>query len=327
MPNPIQNPIIDIGTTEIPNASVFRGIINNQYVKGVVSVSWNSRSGGTSKIVFKGPQEHIIPVAELAKQGGYEYSMNSGHIWTLEVTFPFDVVTEGDTGESIPLWTWELINTPFEKDILECGDRPFNLNLSIDTVRAIEQKLKNPDNGQPPYTIIDVNNGFSAVNAQVAYTLKSIGVHGKQNSLQTLRRTMIISNFYDATDLIQNVDDYLLFTTDEWLDVYNSDANPLNHLPEPIVNVIPYTATVNHWDNNAITQVDISGYNMDGKGIVTFIGWLQFPAEFQMISVNKVQVTQHWVFNQWSAGPWGLYDTANDALQSPNPNDVYNIIS
>ena len=66
------------------------------------------------------------------------------------------------------------------------------------------------------------------------------------------------------------------------------------------------------------------GWNMDQKGIITFIGYLQFPAEYQMVSNNKVQITQNWTFNQWSAGTWGLYDPY-DSTGQPNPNDVLHL--
>ena len=38
-----------------------------------------------------------------------------------------------------------------------------------------------------------------------------------------------------------------------------------------------------------------------------------------MISLLKCQISQHWVFNNWSAGPkWGLYDPVV-ASSEPDP--------
>jgi hypothetical protein len=319
MSNPA-DPINNLIDTPIPNNSIVHGIINNQYVRGVTTTSWNARSGGLSKITFKGTEDQLIILAQLAKDGGYEYSLTGGHIWTLEITFPFDVVLD-PFAEEDPLFTWEMINAPFEKDILELGDRPFTSNLSTDTVKAIEFKLKNPDSGVLPFTPADAKNGDAAVNAQVAYNLKSIGVHGKQSSLQTLRRTIIVSNFFE-TQIIAPQFDYKLFTTTQFDQQYNSDVNPLNNMPVPMRLALPEYLDVSSWSNGTTTILNKDAWNMDSKGIVTYIGWLQFPAEYQMVSVNKVQITQNWTFNQWSAGSWGLYDPISSSGPSPNPNDV-----
>ena len=124
-------------TQPVPNDSILKGIINNTYVKGIVTTSWNARSGGLSKITFKGTEEQLSDLAQQAKDGGYEYSMAAGHIWTLEITVPYDVILDFATGESNPLFIWEMVNNPFEKDILELGDRYFNSNLSKGTVERI----------------------------------------------------------------------------------------------------------------------------------------------------------------------------------------------
>ena len=329
MPANPATPINVVGTQPIPNNSILKGIINNGYVTGITTTSWNARYGGLSKIVFKGTQDQLRLLAAMAKDGGYEYNLVGGHIWTLDITFPFDVILEGDTGKSNPLFTWELVNNPFEKDILELGDRPFNNNLSSDTVKAIENKLKNPENGQPPYTVIDANNGDAAINAMTAYNLKSIGVHGKQTSLQTIRKTMIVSNQFDPTTITNFTYpqyDYKVFTTVQWRQTYDSNSKDLNLVPLPMDSALPLNLTVSKWNIGSnpptATLTSVAGWNMDQKGIVTYIGWLQFPPEYQMVSVNKIQITQHWTFNQWSAGPWGLYDPAVDTTPSPNPNDV-----
>ena len=248
----------------------------------------------------------------------------------IAVGIPYDIILDASTGESDPLFTWEIINTAFEKDILELGDRKFNSNLSADTVAAIEAKLKNPTEGQP-YTPADANSGVAAVNAIVAYTLKSIGVHGRQASLQTIRKTMIIGNQFKSNTptLMSPGFDYKLFTTPQWRTQYNNDTNVLNQMPTLMYDSLLQSLTVASYiprsnPPSSILQPTI-GWNMDQKGIVTFIGWLQFPAEYQMVSNNKVQITQNWTFNQWSAGDWGLYDPAIPIGTPPNPNDVLHI--
>jgi hypothetical protein len=53
--------------------------------------------------------------------------------------------------------------------------------------------------------------------------------------------------------------------------------------------------------------------------INTFVGWLQYPIEIQTLTLQKVQATQSWVFNQWSFGDYGLYDAANPTNQFIDP--------
>ena len=326
----MSDPIKDIPMQPIPNDSILHGIINNGYITGISTSTWNARSGGNGKILFKGTDQQIEKLAQMAREGGYEYSITGGHIWSLEIIFPYDIILDASTGESDPLFTWEIINTAFEKDILELGDRKFNSNLSADTVAAIEAKLKNPTEGQP-YTPADANSGVAAVNAIVAYTLKSIGVHGRQASLQTIRKTMIIGNQFKSNTptLMSPGFDYKLFTTPQWRTQYNNDTNVLNQMPTLMYDSLLQSLTVASYiprsnPPSSILQPTI-GWNMDQKGIVTFIGWLQFPAEYQMVSNNKVQITQNWTFNQWSAGDWGLYDPAIPIGTPPNPNDVLHI--
>ena len=327
------NEIDDIVTSPIPFDSKFRGIINNQYVKGIATTSWNPRSGGLSKVVFRGNQETIVPVASMCKDAGYEYALTTGHVWVLEVTAPYDVVTD-PTAQDQPLAIWEVTNTPFEKDIFELGDRPFNADLNQATISQIEKKLRNPDQVAYPYTTSDKVPGDVAINATVAYNLKAIGVHGRQAAITTIRKTMIISNQFTPTDtatFLHPKYDYQIFTKPYWTLVYdtNTDRFPLNLVPQVMWDALPQYLTVAKWNNDqppTATLTQTQGYNMDAKGIVTYIGYLQFPAEFQMVSFNKVQVTQNWSFNQWSAGPWGLYDPYSGAAEtSPNPNDVLHL--
>ncbi len=311
-----------------PNNSVLQGIIKNAEVEGITTSTWNTRSGGTSKTVFKGTQSQITSLAQAVQTDGWEYSITGGHIWTLEVTFPWDIITNANEGESNPLYTWELINQPFEKDIIELGDRPFNSNLSIPTIQQIEKVLKEPEGQEQPYLAVDLvnNGGADALNAQVAYQLKRIGIHGRQQIVQTLKRTMVVSNQYNlAYLLIKTIYDYQIFTKDQLLSTYNNNANVLNNIPSVITLSMPDQLSVQQY-NQSSPQL-VSGWCMDKKGIVTFIGWLQFPAEIQMVSLNKVQIVSKWTYNQWSAGPYGLYDPIAGNGPSPNPNLVLQIVS
>jgi hypothetical protein len=291
-----------------PNNSKLQGIIKNAPVPGITTSTWNPRSGGSSKTTFKGTQDQITDLARTFKQNGYEYAVTGGHIWTLEVTYPWDIIVDNTEVESNPFYIWELVNLPFEKDIYDCNDRAFIAALPYTTKNRIDRNLKSND---PTAAAWDetVTDSSIMVNAWVTQALKRAGVRGRQSLVQSLKRTVVVPLNYNVSSIIRPDFDLKVMTKSELLTYYN-DAQPLNNVPLSIQSAMPSTLPLTPLDSP--TQ-PVSGYSMDKNGINTFVGYLQYPPEFNMISNLKVQVTQHWVFNAWSAGAWGLYDPANSA--------------
>lgn len=307
---------------QVPNNSILQGTIRNNLVEGNTTSTWNARSGGTSKTVFKGTQAQITALAQDAKASGWEYNIVGGHIWTLEVTFPWDIIVDQTEAQSNPLYVWELVNTPFERDIMELTDRPFIAALSVQTKDTIDLKLKTNNRTAPAYAPNDSNNLNVMVDATVAHALKRSGVRGKQSIVQSLRRTVIVGNRFDSTNLVDASLNFKVMTKSALLAKYNANANPLNNIPQVLVGAMPETLPLKVYQSPGnYTTTNVSGYSMDQNGINTFVGYLQYPPEYHMISVNKVQITQHWVFNQWSAGTWGLYDAYPNNSGEHNPVD------
>jgi hypothetical protein len=309
---------------QVPNNTTFQGIIKQAIVEGITTSTWNPRSGGTSKTIFEGNQAQVTDLAQQSQAAGYEYSIVGGATWKLEVTIPWDIIVNGTEGESDPLFVWEMVNTSYQRDILECTDRPFNYTLTQLSKDKIAAKLKAPvGNTITPFDINETEENI--INATVLYNLKRIGVNGRAASLQTLRKTMIVSNnFIRKSSLIDPTSDFKIFTKTQLLAKYNDTEPILSQIPDVIINALPSFILLTPWDSK--TPIATTGYSMDYNGIVTFVGYLQMPAEYQMISLQKVQITQNWVFNQWSAGPWGLYDPVDTSLQSPDPNWTLSLI-
>jgi hypothetical protein len=293
---------------EVQNSSVLQGIIKNALVTGVTTSTWNAQSGGTSRTVFKGTQEKITALAQEAKLSGLEYSISGGHIWTLEVSFPYDIIADQSERGSQPPWTWELINTQQTQDLWECNDRRFVTQLSTKQQEEVDKRFRNGSTTAKSWnTIPDQSN---KVNAQVAFNLKRLGIRGKQIVSPTLKRTIMVPRSeFDATSLkIFPFNSLKVMTKSELLSIYSNNTWTLNNIPNLIIKAMPYKFEVNTYTNPNNT-VEISGPSMDKNGINTFVGYLEYPPEYNTVSVSKIQITQHWVFNKWSFGWWGLYDT------------------
>jgi len=304
----------------VPNNTTLRGIIRNALVTGVTTSTWNPRTGGTSKSVFKGTQQQVTDMANDCQTAGFEYSISGGHIWTLEVTFPVDIIINDIEHEPAPIATWELSYQPFEKNLLELNDRKLIQNLSTLTKQNIEMKMKLPAEKQTltPWGDDDIEHWAEAT---VAYNLKRSGVEGKQGWVHTLKKTIVVSNSADTTSLLLHPEwDGKIFLKDDLVTKYSTaEPNPLSRMPTVINTNMPVQTDATNWNGTTALPVIAEGYVMDKNGIVSYIGWLQYPAEYQMISLLKCSISQHWVFNNWSAGPkWGEYDPAVSGAE-PDP--------
>lgn len=294
-----------IGT--VPNNSIIQGAMKLGIVDGVTTSTWNPRSGGTSKTIFYGTQAQVTALAQDAKTDGWEYNIQGGEIWTLEVIFPWDIVVDQNESQSNPLFVWEMVNTPFDRDIFDCTDQKFIAELSTFTKDQIDLKIRNNDTNSPAWAEQDRNNPAIRTDATVAYNLKRAGVRGKQGTVQSLKRTLIIPNDFDFTGFWISAADGKVMSKTTLIGLSNPTGNVLNDIPDIITNAMPSGLFTNVYGNPAPTTFVPEGFSLDKNGINTFIGWLQYPPEYRMVSNSKVQVTTIWVFNKWSAGNWGLY--------------------
>lgn len=299
------------------NNSTLQGLIKQGIVKGITTSTWNPRSGGTTKLIYKGTQEQVTAYAKEAQEDGYEYNITGGHIWTFELMVPWDLITNQVESQSNPLFIWELLNHPFEKDLLELNDRPFIGILSMKTKDKISEKLKKNEYSSVPWDPVDGVSQQKMASAFIAYNLKRMGIRGNQGMVQSLRRTIIIPNTFVQDGFLPQYD-FKLFSKEELLNVYSLGSNPLNNIPDAIRKSMP--DSVIRMDQNYRVS-EVKDFYMDQNGIVTFVGWLQYPVECHMVSTNKIQISQYWTFNQFSAGNYGLYDLAFP-LQHTEPNPI-----
>ena len=315
---PLTTTLGEIGV--VPNNSVLQGVIKLAEVTGTVTSTWNPRSGGNSKIIVKGTQVQITSLAQECQAAGLEYNITGGHIWTIEIIYYIDIVTNQFDHEPAPISFWEMNYHQIDRSILELTDRPFIAALKSSSKIAIENALKNtiPSAKAP----VGPDDTIHSREAKLTYNLKLIGIEGRAQFVPTIKRTAIMSTGYNLSNVAGWNNSFLnstVMSTSDFLRRYNV-GNPLGTVPAFIQSQLPYTLDV--YDVRDDTTKKRSGFTISKDGIVTFIGWLQFPIDTQQIAINKVQATQTWVFNQWSAGSFGLYDVLDDAgfpLADPDP--------
>ena len=305
-----------------PNKTKMQGVVQNALVQGTISTTWNIKSGGQSQIVYRGREDQVTAIAKNAQQDGFEYQIQGGHIWTITITFPLDVIVNSFSNEPNPIAAWELTSTPVEQNILEAKDRNMIGGLTSDAKKIIEQNLRNPRSVLPP---VPTSNVAGTVNATVVQNLRFAGVEGKLLFVPTLKRTIIVSNRFNPQ--WKSDSNGKLFTTEQLVVRYGTAAanggDPKSALPDFLAQVIPISLPLRIVSSaNVQLYVEQIGYLdlafITSDGIVSYVGWLEYPPEYQTISLNKIQISQQWVFNRWSAGPYGLYDPY-DGTKGPDP--------
>jgi hypothetical protein len=296
----------------VPNKTVFNGIIKEAYVAGRVSGKWDATTGGDSKIDLKGTQAQIMEIANWCQEFGYPYEFKGGAVWTITVAFPLDVVTNNVDDEPDPVPRWELDWHPFEPNIMTLKDTPLVSVLSTQTKNNIEKALKNPGMKWQ----VASGNESAFVQAGIVHDLKQIGVDGKVKFRPILKRTIICSNAFNPEWGIDTSGE--IFTTAELINTYGQGEG-IRAMPQGILQRLPTSITMYNSDGTVAHPTD---YFMTSDGIVVFVGWLEYPPRQQTINVYKQEVSQQWVFDAWSTGPWGLYPTAF-AHTSPDPTSAY----
>ncbi len=318
----IENILVNGNIGEVPTNAILQGAIRNGIINGTVSATWNPRSGGNSKLIVTGQQGDIYAIARDCQLLGYEYNIASGAVFTMEIVFPLDIITNSVNSEPDPISFWEMNWHQIDKDVIELADRLFISKLTTDDKLAIEYKLKNPTLTLP---ITGPTGASRFVEAYIAYNLKLIGISGKAMFVPTLKRTAIIptnfnintvagwnNSFYDGT----------VMSTATLVGRYNV-GNPLGLIPGTIRSQLPVSTLAYDAYPPAGTK-QRTGFVTSKQGIVQYVGWLQFPIDSQQIAINKVQVSSTWAFNLWSAGAFGLYDVVDGttALPGPNPSNI-----
>ncbi len=265
-----------------------KGTLGN-YVQGPVKSTYSRNKGGQTTITYTGAEADIIGLATVYQQSGWETTIEQGPVWKLTVVLSSDINTNPGGNEPEPEPAWEVVGHSIQTNILE-SKRPFT-NFTPSDKSAIEYVLKNPVTAAPFSTILTHQDATTIGNAVIVLNLYKAGVEFKEQFIPTLKRTITVSRNYVPTWELANVGKV----------VSRAKLIALYDVPAPVQALLPPIGSA---DNQCSTILDIDNVRL----VDTFRGFLESYPTYQTSSNNKVQISQEWVFNKWSAGDDGLYD-------------------
>jgi hypothetical protein len=249
-------------------------------------VQINSVPGKSSETIrkFRGDEANMRQQATLLFAQGYSTNLTQtqkGELWELVATLSAETSVE-------PEPQWEIIPHTVERNILECTDRAFIQALTTETKDLIEYAIKNPANHIG--LTVDGQEADPAQfnNAWLVYNLMRAGVEARQEWTVAVRRTITVSRNYSANWSLANNGKVLSKAT--LVNAYG--------IPAYISNLLPVGSAA----------IENAGTNI--SPIYVFYGYLEQRPTYQSIAGNKIQISQEWLFNRWSAGDSGLYDVA-----------------
>jgi hypothetical protein len=266
------------------NDYVVRG--SNTWTQNSIESTSDPRNGDTTTVTGTAmTQADASAKATYYRNLGWSVSIKqrgAGDTWTVTATYNSDVITD-PTEVRIPDTQWEVLSSDFQSNILESTDRAFIKDLSTQTKTRIEAAIKlglPQDNVPQLTTVADV---AQLPNALALYNLMRIGVDCRQNFTTLLKRTVTVSTRFNISWSLTNNDKVL------------SKSNLANSYLVPL------------WVQRLMPE---SSYDIetDINGVARFWGYLEYQPSYQSVSGNRVQISQEWVYNNWSAGAKGLYD-------------------
>ena len=256
--------------------------IGQNITEGPISITSVPGKSMTTVRTWRGDETSIRAQANLMFADGWTTQMEGGPNWTLTATFA------GETDGQEPIPQWEIVDVPYERSILECGDRKFIGILTTTTKELIDYAVKNP------LTHVGLTEDGAEVDpaqfnaAWQVYNYMRIGVVARQEFAKQVSRTITVSNGFAA------------------------GFGPSPNVPR----IFSKSSLVSEFGVPTWVQEDLpdSSPGIENIGtsispIYVYYGYLEQGTTRRQVSNNKVQISQSWLFNRWVAGPDGLYDT------------------
>ncbi len=270
----------------------------SKLVQGPTTYTWKIGVGGSTRLSYTGAQQEIINQANYLQGLGYETVVTSGPLWTLEATIDIDLSKNPGTSEPEPTPQWELIPNQYIEDLFESTDI-FSAELPAPLRSSIELKLKNPEN---TVNITIPESMLTPENIQKSnriYVYKQMGVDGRRLYAVGLKRSIVVSDKYNVKWSIINVNK--VWNTNTLISTYN--------VPTVFISLLPASRT----EYKTIKMDDNSNNDVE---IFYRWGWLESHPVYQLVSNNRVQISQEWVYGKYimdasgDYGKGGLYKFA-----------------
>jgi hypothetical protein len=255
------------------------------WIQQSIKSTSDPRNGDTTTITGTATtQAEAVTKALYYRNNGWSVSVEQqgkADLWTVSATYNADTITDPSDAR-IPDITWEVMPHMYEQNILDITDREWAKDLSPTTKTLIEAACKqgNKDGNPVLTTVGDIKQ---LPHAKLAYNLKVRGLDSRQSFTTGVKRSVIVSTRFNI--------DWSLTNNDKVL-----SKNVLIHnyfVPLWVARLLP--------DSDETIQTDSGGFDY-------FYGYLETQPTYQGVAGNRVQISQEWIYNQWSAGTNGLYD-------------------
>jgi hypothetical protein len=250
--------------------------------------------------------EDIIALANYFADWSCHYKINEGSLLSIEVDIPWDTIAETDfTVSEFVSEQWEIVPAEDVKSLAVNGilANPFLTPSATGNYIVLPDVLKiavqNAYDNKYAFTIPASGSAATALVPFLPYCQQILnymrgGVEGVPSVTQTLKRTAIVDRrnsnraFQKAVDFerqslnAQGSINFLVSTSDlvNGYSVLDSTATLLNP--------------------SYCKQITVTG--LEANKYYAYAGWRVHPPTFKFITPNKVQLEQHFQWNEYLAG-------------------------
>jgi hypothetical protein len=250
--------------------AIKHGAINTAAVQQPTKYSYRPRQGRTRTESWRGTSSQIDALYSYYANLGWEVDVQqrgAADLWDLSATLTFDFT-------ETPPTVWEISGHASEQSVLECTDRTPISTLTTNQKLAIELSIKEGNEKAMIATITGDTGQDVYPKMKTVYNLMAIGVEGKQVFNPTVRRTITVSNNYNANWSLNNVGKVLSKGT--LLSSYG--------VPNYISNLMA----------NSSTEAT------DNNGVKSVTGYLEQYPNYQTVGGNNIQISQEWIYSKFS---------------------------
>jgi hypothetical protein len=249
---------------------------------------------------------------------GCSYVIQEGPLLTINVSVPWDTITDEDFFISqYASEQWEIIPQQSTKSLIYQGllvntfETAADGNLQVLPV-TIQGALQNAiANNQATFILPSASSATTtcystyATTAQMIFQYTRAGIEGVPVYTQTLKRTAVID--------IDNVESAFQTEIDDYLREINSVGNV-----SAILSTEDMQASYSI-NTKTVGQLMLPSYSkiygitgLDPVSYYVYAGWLAKPATIQFIGRNKMQLQQEFLWDEWAAGLYFIASPASD---------------
>lgn len=253
--------------------SVIRG---STLVEGPYKEQYSPSKGGIVSRNWTTNYTNGVTLCNSLANDGYEYTftqLQQGGLWRVEATI----------GNDIPVYTWEFDAEQVERDLLNATSVSSVNLLSIANKQVLQYAMRNIEDlrGELP---TPTGNNLTQAEIDAFYQIWRHIVAGQRAVIEyvpIVRRSYIVSSQYQITDSKLYVNQ--------------------PHSKDTLINVEGLPAQ--YWDIVEDSGPDTIG--IAGETINVNWGWLKKYPKIELVSNNRTQISQEWVYNAYSVMSYG----------------------